>query len=63
MEFWNFCDEITEAYGFIQKGERLAISAMMRKEILNNIYESHLGIVKCKKRACFGLAWVKKLKK
>jgi len=50
-EFWNFRDEFTKEDGLILKGGRLVIPATMRKEILNKVHVSHLGIVKCKQRA------------
>jgi len=46
---------LSEANGIILKGERIVIPT--RKEMLEKIHVSHMGIVKCKRRAKDVLFW------
>ena len=55
--YWNFREELSEANGIILKGERIVIPTSLRKEMLEKIHASHMGIVKCKRRAKDVLFW------
>ena len=56
-EYWDSRSELSEAHGFILKGNRLVVPRSMRKQMLNSIHEGHLGIEKCKRRAREVLYW------
>ena len=56
-EYWNYRDELSEVDGIILKGERIVIPASLRKNMLEIIHSSHLGMVKCKLRARDILFW------
>ena len=56
-EYWNSRSELSEAQGFILKGNRLVVPVSMRKQMLNSVHEGHLGIEKCKRRAREVLYW------
>lgn len=55
--YWQFQNEITSIDNLMYKGQKLIIPENLRKEMLNLIHESHLGIVKCKTRAREFVYW------
>ena len=55
--YWDVRDELTEPNGVVLRGERLAISPSMRKEMLEKIHQGHMGIEKSKGRARDTLYW------
>jgi len=55
--YWNFRDELSEAQGIILKGDKIVIPVSLRKEMLEKIHTSHLGVVECKQRARDVLFW------
>ena len=55
--YWNFRDEVSIIQGILFKGEKVIIPMEMRKEMLQIIHNSHLGIEKCKRRARDVLYW------
>ena len=55
--YWNFREELSEAEGIILKGDKIVIPVSLRKEMLEKIHSSHLGMVKCKQRARDALFW------
>ena len=44
---WTYQDELSEANGWILKGEKIVIPQSLRKKMVNQIYFSHLGVIKC----------------
>ena len=46
--YWTFCEELTIEDGLILKGTRIVIPNKQRETILNQIYDGHLGLQKCK---------------
>ena len=52
--YWNFRDQITYSDGVVIKGEQTFMPKAMQLEMLNS---SHLGIEKCKRRACDIMYW------
>ena len=55
--YWNIRHDLSEAEGLIFKDHQLVISTAVRRDMLNLIHESHLGIEKCKSRARAILFW------
>lgn len=55
--YWNYKENLTEAYGIIWKDQRIVIPKKLRKEILNNLHIGHMGIEKCKLRARDSVFW------
>ncbi len=55
--YWAFRDEIHEIGGLVVIRERLFVPSVLRKEMLDKIYESHLGMDNCKARAREVLYW------
>ena len=55
--YWSCRDEISCIDGLLFKGLKLIVPTSLRKEMLNIIHSSHLGIVKCKSRAREVLYW------
>ena len=47
-KYWTFPEELMIEDGLILKGTRIIIPDKKREEILNLIYEGHLGLNKCK---------------
>ena len=45
------------AEGLIFREEKLVIPTSMQSEMLTKLYESHLGMEKCKARACSVMYW------
>ena len=56
-DYWNYRDELSESSGIIFKDEKILIPFSLRKEMLQIIHTSHLGMVKCKQRAREALFW------
>lgn len=50
-EYWPFKDELVAADGLIFKGQTIVIPQALRKDVLLQIHEGHLGIERSKLRA------------
>ena len=50
-EYWAVKDELSTADGLIFKGEAIVISPGLRKEVLRQIHQGHVGIERSKLRA------------
>ena len=50
-EYWNFRDELCICDGLLMKGDRLITPSSLRREMLDKIHSSHLGVEKCINRA------------
>ncbi|CAI5673637.1 unnamed protein product [Oreochromis niloticus] len=55
--FWNHRDEISLIDGFMFKGEKMIIPKRLRKDMIDRIHSSHMGIEKTKNRARDLLFW------
>ena len=55
--YWSTRDELSAYDGIVYKGQRIVVPPSMRPNMLLQIHESHLGIVKCKQRAREALFW------
>lgn len=55
--YWTVRDELAVTDGIIYRGLRIVVPPTMRPRMLELIHESHLGIVKSKKRARDALYW------
>ena len=55
--YWSFRDEITTVDGLLFKGSKLIVPKASQKRMLEDIHDSHLGIVKCKIRARDVIFW------
>ena len=42
--FWNYREDLSMENGLITKGARLLISSTLRKKVLEQIHDGHLGI-------------------
>ena len=49
--YFQFRDEITAQNGLLFKGERLIVPVKLRKEMMEKVHSSHLGIEGCLRRA------------
>ena len=49
--YFQFRDEITAQNGLLFKGERLLVPAKLRKEMMERVHSSHLGIEGCPRPA------------
>ena len=56
-EYWNHRDELSVSDGIVYKGMRIVVPPTLRPTMLQQVHESHLGIVKCKERAREVLFW------
>ena len=45
--FWNYREDLSMENGLITKGARLIIHSTLRRKVLEQIHEGHLGIEKC----------------
>ena len=45
--FWNYREDLSMENGLIIKGARLVIPSTLRRKVLEQIHEGHLGIEKC----------------
>lgn len=57
IQYWNYRHELTVAFNIVFKGNRIIVPKSLRKEMLQKIHTSHLGIEKCKSRARELLFW------
>ena len=55
--YWSYKEEISLINGILLKGERLIIPASMRKAVLKQLHQAHLGIEKTKWRARATIFW------
>ncbi|CAC5373013.1 unnamed protein product [Mytilus coruscus] len=55
--YWQFRNEITCIDNLLYKGLKLIIPTSLRKEMLQLIHETHMGIVKCKTRVREFMYW------
>ena len=55
--YWTFCKELTIEDGLILKGTQIIIPAKKHEAILKQIYDSHLGLTKCKLHAKQAVYW------
>ena len=56
-QYWPFRDEITTQDGILYKDQTVIIPTSMRREMLEAIHYSHLGIASCLRRARDMLFW------
>ena len=56
-ECWNFRDELCICDGLLMKGDRLITPSSLRREMLDKIHSSHLGVEKCINRARETVYW------
>ena len=49
--FWNYREDLSMENGLITKGARLIIPSTLRRKVLEQIHEGHLGIEKCMLKA------------
>ena len=57
LPYWTIKDELSVVDGVLFKGSKVVVPNSLRKEMLDKIHESHLGVVKCKARARDVLYW------
>ena len=57
--YWTIRDELSVSDGVVYKCMRIVVPPSMRSNMLAQIYESHLGITKCKQRAREALFWAR----
>ena len=55
--FWNYREDLSMKNGQITKGARLMIPSALRRKVLEQIHEGHLGIEKCMLRARDSVFW------
>ena len=55
--FWNYREDLSMENGLITKGARLIILSTLRRKVLEQIYEGHLGIEKCMLKARDSVFW------
>ena len=56
-QYWQFRDEINVREGIVFRGDRMVVPAVLRKEMLGIIHESHMGVEKSKARANQVIYW------
>ena len=56
-QFWPIKEELSAIGDIVFKGERIVIPRSVRKTILANLHQAHLGIEKTKLRACETVFW------
>ena len=54
---WSFREELSIINGIVFKGERLVIPEVMRKKVLEQLHQAHMGIEKTKWRARATIFW------
>ncbi|XP_056109383.1 uncharacterized protein K02A2.6-like [Rhinichthys klamathensis goyatoka] len=57
QKYWTHKEEISYTSGLVFKASKLVIPNKMRKQMLDKIHESHLGMVKSKERARDIIYW------
>ena len=55
--FWNYREDLSIENGLITKGARLLIPSTLRKKVLEQIHDGHLGIEKCMLKARDSVFW------
>ena len=55
--FWNYREDLSMENGLITKGARLIIPSTLRRKVLEQIHEGHLGIEKCMLKARDSIFW------
>ena len=55
--FWNYREDLSMENGLITKGARLVIPSTLRRKVLKQIHEGHLGIEKCMLKARDSVFW------
>ena len=55
--FWNYREDLSMENGLIMKGARLLIPSTLRKKVLEQIHDGHLGIEKCMLKARDSVFW------
>lgn len=55
--YWPERATLTVKDGLLLKDARLVIPSAMRNDVLARLHEGHLGVVKCKARACQSVWW------
>ena len=55
--FWNYGEDLSMENGLITKGARLLIPSTLRKKVLEQIHDGHLGIGKCMLKARDSVFW------
>ena len=55
--FWNYREDLSMENGLITKGARLMIPSTLRRKVLEQIHEGHLGIEKCMLKARDSVFW------
>ena len=55
--FWNYREALSMENGLIIKGARLLIPSTLRKKVLEQIHDGHLGIEKCMLKARDSVFW------
>ena len=55
--FWNYREDLSMENGLITKGTRLLIPSTLRRKVLEQIHEGHLGIEKCMLKARDSVFW------
>ena len=55
--FWDYREDLSMENGLITKGTRLVIPSTLRRKVLEQIHEGHLGIEKCMLKARDSVFW------
>lgn len=55
--YWIHRHEIAECDGLLFKAQQVIIPTVLRREVIRNIHQGHLGIVKCLERAKSSAYW------
>ena len=55
--FWNYREDLSMENRLITKGARLLIPSTLRKKVLEQIHNGHLGIEKCMLKARDSVFW------
>ena len=55
--FLNYRENLSMENGLITKGARLLIPSMLRRKVLEQIHDGHLGIEKCMLKARDSVFW------
>ena len=55
--FWKYREDLSMENGLITKGARLIIPSTLRRKVLEQIHEGHLGIEKCMLKARDSVFW------
>ena len=55
--FWNYREDLSMENGLITKGARLLIPSTLRRKVLEQIHNGHLGIEKCMLKARYSVFW------